>query len=45
VLEAIAYRHIGPLFPATARPEELGEVGPDCRLPLAAPPDTSGDVP
>jgi hypothetical protein len=45
VLEAIAYRHIGPLFPAAARPEELGEVGPDCRLPLAAPPDTSGDVP
>lgn len=45
VLEAIAYRHLGPLFPAAARPGELGETGPECRLPLAAPPEVPGDAP
>jgi hypothetical protein len=43
VLEAIAYRHLGALFPKAAWPEELGpatSVGATCRLPLAASPPT-----
>lgn len=38
ILETIAYRHLGPLFPEEARPEGLEAVTPDsgpCRLPLA----------
>jgi hypothetical protein len=43
VLEAIAYRHLGALFPKEAWPGELGpatSVGATCRLPLAAPQPT-----
>lgn len=40
VMETLAHRHLGPLFPETARPTDLQptEQGADgaCRLPLAA---------
>jgi hypothetical protein len=44
VLETLAYRALGPLFPEEARPEQLPPItaGPDgaCRLPLAVAPAT-----